>query len=69
MFKVMTQRQYRHVTAVFLTIFALAHLVRVIFGWSIVIAGWYTPMWLSWVAIILLAGLAFYGFKLSRDTE
>ena len=65
----MTQRQYFLATAVILAAVALAHLARVIFGWSISIESWDAPMWLSWVAMIVTAVIAYYGFKLSRESE
>jgi len=58
---------YCLVTAAVFTVVALLHLLRIIFGWSVLIAGWHVPFWLSWLAIVVLAVLVFYGIKLARD--
>ncbi len=65
----MNQKQYSLVAAIIFAIFALAHLVRVTFDWSVSIGGWSAPMWLSWVAAVVAAGLSYYGFTLSKRSE
>ena len=37
---------------------ALAHLVRAILGWEISIDGVSIPLWCSWVAVVVMAGLS-----------
>ncbi len=65
----MNQKQYSFVAAIIFAIVGLAHLVRVTFDWSVSIGGWSAPMWLSWVAAVVAAGLAYYGFTLSKRSE
>ena len=43
---------------------ALGHVLRIYFGWPAVIAGWSVPMWLSWIAVIVAGGLAYFALSL-----
>jgi hypothetical protein len=45
---------------------ALAHLSRLVFGWSIVLAGWEVPVWLSAVGLAVGLALAIWMWKASR---
>ena len=45
---------------------ALAHLVRAVMGWPIVIAGWIVPIWLSWLAFVIAAALGYFGLILAK---
>ena len=65
----MNQKQYFLVAAIIFALFALLHLVRAVLGWSVSISGWDAPMWASWVAVVVAAGLAYYGFTLSRQSK
>lgn len=44
---------------------ALAHLVRLAAGWSLVVGPWDVPRWVSLMAAALLAGLSFWFFYLA----
>lgn len=46
----------------FLIVFVL-HLVRLIRGWEVVVDGVVVPMWISWIAVVLLGILAYSGLK------
>jgi phosphoglycerol transferase MdoB-like AlkP superfamily enzyme len=63
----MSRRAYLRVSAAIVSLVALLHLARVVFGWSAVIGGWSVPMWLSWVALIVAGALAYFGFSLARQ--
>jgi hypothetical protein len=43
-----------------------AHVLRLAFKWEAVLNGWVVPMWVSAVALLIAAYLAFEGLKLSR---
>jgi hypothetical protein len=45
---------------------ALAHLVRAVMHWPIVIAGWIVPIWLSWLAFVVAAALGYFGLTLAK---
>jgi len=44
--------------AVIFALVAIAHLLRLIFGLTVVIAGWSVPMWFSILGFIIPAALA-----------
>lgn len=56
-------RRYALVSGVFLMIVAVAHLVRALMGWPILIADWSVPVWGSGVAFVFTAGLALWGLR------
>jgi hypothetical protein len=45
---------------------ALVHLIRIYFGWSIVIDSWSVPMWVSWIGFVVAGGLAYLGLRATR---
>jgi hypothetical protein len=59
----MDQRLYNTITAGLFLVIALAHLLRIIFGWPAQIGGLDLPLWLSWLALIVTGALAYCGFK------
>ena len=63
----MSRRAYLLVTAVIFSLIALLHLVRIIFGWSVMLASWSVPMWLSWGALIVTGALAYFGFSFATQ--
>ena len=48
--------------AIFLVV-AVAHALRLAFKWEVIIAGWQVPMWVSAVAFVIAAYLAYEGFQ------
>lgn len=55
--------KYSKVTAILFTLVATAHLIRIIFGWSVQIENTNIPMFVSWIGLLIPALLAFWGFK------
>jgi len=51
--------------AIFVAV-ALAHLVRALMDWPIVIAGWIVPTWLSWLAFVIAGALGYLGLSLAK---
>ena len=49
--------------AIFLIV-AIAHVLRLAFKWEVIVAGWQVPMWLSAVAAVIAAYLAYEGFRI-----
>jgi len=47
-------------------IVAVAHALRLLFKWEVVIAGWLVPMWVSAAALVIAAYLAYEGFRTRR---
>ncbi len=62
----LTLRNYVVVAAVIFTLVAAVQLIRIIIGWSVIIAGWQVPVWLSAVIAVIAAFLAWSGFQHAR---
>ncbi len=63
----MRVKPYLAATAVIFSLVALAHLLRILLGWSVVIAGWPVPVWPSWLALVVLVVLVIYAARLLRS--
>lgn len=50
-------------------IVAVAHALRLIFKWVVLIGGWQVPMWVSAVGIVVAAYLAYQGFRTSQSKQ
>jgi len=53
--------------AIFLIV-AVAHALRLAFKWEVVVANWQVPMWVSAVACVIAAYLAYEGFHLRKSS-
>lgn len=62
----MNRQTYMTLTTTIFIVVAIAHLVRIIFGWSVEIGDWGIPFWVSWLAVIAAGALAYLGFTLKR---
>jgi len=62
----MTMRAYLLFTTVLFTLIGLVHLMRFAFGWTAVVGTWTVPSFVSLIAVVLCAVLAFWGGKLLR---
>ena len=62
----MTAKSYSVLAAVIFAIIAILQLVRAISGWPVTVHDIGLPLWASWVACIVAAGLAWLGFSASR---
>jgi len=63
----MNRKSYFYITAIVFFVVGLVHLLRIILGWEAAIGGWIVPMWLSWLALIVSAVLAYTGFTHARS--
>ena len=61
----MQSKTYRLASGSLFTIVAIAHLVRSIYQWQLMLSGWEIPLWVSWTAVILTGYLAYNAFTLS----
>ena len=55
----------RLVSTVFLII-GIVHIVRLLIGWQVQIAGYMVPMWIYWLEALFFLWLSFVGFRLSQ---
>jgi len=53
---------YAVVSALIFALVAIAHLVRLIKQWSVLIGPASIPMWVSWTGLVVAALLAIWGF-------
>ncbi len=63
---VMDKKTFSTVVGVIFSAIAILHLLRAVLGWNAVIGSFTIPMWVSWVAIIVAAYLAYSAFKLAK---
>jgi uncharacterized membrane protein YhaH (DUF805 family) len=63
----MNRKSYLLVTAIVFSVIGLLHLLRIILGWEAAIGGWTVPLWLSWLALIVSAVFAYFGFTHARS--
>jgi hypothetical protein len=64
----MSKNKYSQLAGTIFLIVAVAHAMRLIFKWEVVFGGWQVPMWLSAVALMIAAYLAYEGFRKNQST-
>ena len=63
----MNARSYSRLAALLFAIIAVVQFIRAAGGWQIVVNGTTSvPVWASWIACVVIAGLAWVGFDASR---
>lgn len=62
----MGQKNFSLVVALIFLLVAVMHFLRLTFKWEVVLNGWSVPMWLSAVALLIAAYLAFEGLMFGR---
>ena len=65
----MGHKKYCLVSGAIFSLVALAHLLRIVNGMSIRVNDYAIPMWVSWIGLIVTAGLAFWSFQISRGSN
>lgn len=60
-------KDYCVVSGILFSLVALAHLFRIVFELPVQVAEFDVPMLVSWVGLIVPAGLAFWAFRISRS--
>jgi hypothetical protein len=63
----MTTEMFSRVAALIFALGALAQLSRAVIGFGMMAGSMMVPVWLSWLAFVLLAGLAYVGFTAQRE--
>ncbi len=62
----MSHRTFSLVAGLIFLVMAVIHILRLAFKWEVILNGWSVPTWVSAVALLVAAYLAFEGLKLSR---
>ncbi len=64
----MSQKMFSATAGVIFLLIALLHALRIVFGVEWIVEGWTVTMWVSWVAVLIAAYLAYQGFRLSKKS-
>jgi hypothetical protein len=59
-------KPFTAVAVVFFTLIGLAHLLRLVLGWSVIVNGLVVPMWVSVIALLVTAMLSFMLWRENR---
>jgi uncharacterized membrane protein len=60
---VMSQKAFSLVAGLIFLLVAVAHLLRLLLRWSVILNGWTVPMWVSAIALVVAGFLAFEGLR------
>ena len=60
-------RPFTFVAAIVFALMAAGHLYRLAVGFDVTVGGSAVPQWVSWIALVITAGLSALLFKESRD--
>ena len=63
----MSKKTFSTLAGVVFLLASAVQLLRLVFRWEVTIAGWQVPLWISAVAFVLAASLAYEGFRLSTN--
>jgi hypothetical protein len=62
----MRSKAFLRISATLFALVALAHLMRLAMGWTVLIGTWALPLWPSAIAVIGAGALSFIGLRLAR---
>lgn len=62
----MSQKTFNWIAGIIFTVVAIAHLIRSISGWDVVINAWSIPVGVSVLGFLFLSFLAYNAFKLGK---
>ena len=64
----MKTKAYLMVSTSIFALVGVVHMMRYLMGWSAQIGTWSVPLWVSLLAVLVSAGVAFWGMTLVRKT-
>jgi len=59
-------KPFTKIAIVVFSLVAILHLLRLIFGWEVIVSGMIVPVWFSAIGFIIAAGLAFLLWRENR---
>jgi hypothetical protein len=62
----MDQKTFTAIASAIFAAVALVQVLRIYFGWPVVIGTWSVPMWISWIAVVVDGGMSYFGMSLAR---
>lgn len=65
----MSHRAYAVTTGLIFLLIAVGHVLRLAFAWKAIIAGQSIPTWVSGIAFVIAAYLAFEGFRQAKSPK
>ena len=65
----MNQQRYCLLSGVLFLFVASAHLLRIVYGMPVQVAGVSIPMLASWIGLVVAASLAVWAFRLTRASK
>jgi hypothetical protein len=65
----MTQKTFFTLTGIIFSVLSAVHILRLLYGMSIVIAGWSVPYWFSFVGAAAAGYIAYNAFQLKKKAK
>lgn len=62
----MNQKKFSLVAGVIFLVIAVLHLLRIVSGWEVLVAGVSIPLWVNWVGLMVAGYLGYTGIKQSK---
>ena len=62
----MKEKKFILVASIFFALLAVAHLLRMVYGWEAVVASQEIPLWASGIGIVITGIFALVGFSLVK---
>ena len=62
----MNRSTFSLLAGIIFLIVAVAHVLRLVFKWEVIVTGWQVPMWVSVVAFVIAAYLAYESFQMRK---
>lgn len=62
----MSSKSFFGIAGAVFGVVAIAHLLRIVLALPVTIGEWAVPMWASWLAVPVAAGLSFMGLHFAR---
>ena len=63
----MDSKRFLRLAGTIFALVALAHLLRMVMGWPVMIGTWSVPIWISGIALIGAGVLSFFGLRLAKN--
>ncbi len=65
----MKDKTFELIAGAIFSLISLGHLTRIVRGVDFRFGEWAAPMWISWVALVVMGFLAYQGFRLARESR
>jgi hypothetical protein len=65
----MDRKTFCMLAGIIFTLVAMFHLVRIYVDWPVMIVDWSVPKSVSWIALIVAAGLALFAFRFAANDD